>query len=349
MFGKKHHQGRRSPNILFVIFRLFLSVFMFAVLMIGIYSAYKQFSGLDPLKLDPQALVRNLLAAKTPKQFIDVLSSLKIDPNILGKSVRYPDPPVGDNSNLESVEQLVNKALLFRFLVLADSHSDNGNLKKTVNQAIQKYPDLKFIIGLGDYSKVGTVAELREAKDVLDGFSLRYFLVPGDHDLWDCRNRNLAPTNCYKEVFGPNYQTFTFEGFKFLLLDNSDDYTGFDITQLQWIESELEKAKEEPIKGMFVFLHEPLFHPSSDHVMGKVEKSLKQQARDLMFQLKDAGTKKVFAGDVHFFSEYSEPVTGLPMETIGAVTIERNLQAPRFAVVSAFEGGDVKVEDVEIK
>jgi len=87
-----------------------------------------------------------------------------------------------------------------------------------------------------------------------------------------------------------------------LLLANSDNYKGLGDTQQKWIENELEKIKQQSTRGTFVFLHEPLFHPSSDHVMGKVESSLKQQARDLMYQLKAAGVKKVFAGDIHFFS-----------------------------------------------
>lgn len=338
MFGRKHHQGRRSTNIVFVIFRLFLSVFMFAVLLWGIYSAYKSFSGSDPLKLDPLAVFNNVIAARTPKQLTEALSLLKIDPKILGKATQPT-----------SLTTLENPGPLFKFLLIADSHSDNGNLEKAITQAKQNYSDLQFIIGLGDYSEVGTVAQLKQAKDTLDTFSLRYFLTSGDHDLWDCRNRKLAPTDCFKEVFGPTYQTFTFDNFKFLLLDNSDDYTGFDDVQLKWIEDELEKAKGESVKGIFIFLHEPLFHPSSDHVMGKVESSLKQQARDLMFQFKTAGVKIAFAGDTHLFSEYTEPVTGLPMVTVGAVTVERNPQIPRFAVVSVFEDGNTKVEDVEIK
>ena len=212
-----------------------------------------------------------------------------------------------------------------------------------------QFPDLKFIIGLGDYTEVGTIDELKNAKKELDNSGLRYFLIPGDHDLWDCRNRELAPVSCFNQVFGPAYQAFTFENFEFLLLNNSDNYTGFDPMQLKWITDELEKVKTAGLKGTFVFLHEPLFHPSSDHVMGWVEKDLKAQAGGLMFQLKEAGAAKVFAGDIHYFSEYSEPKTDTPMVTIGAVTMERNPQAPRFAVVSVFEDGSTKVEDVEIK
>ncbi|MDO8576729.1 MAG: metallophosphoesterase [Candidatus Daviesbacteria bacterium] len=333
---KRHYQKRRSTNIVFVIFRLLLSVVMFAVLLGGIYSAYKHFSGLDPLKLDPQAVLSELLAGKVPKEFLQ---------KALGQQ-KSKEIPV---SSQKEVVNETGKNLAFQFLLVADSHSDNADLDKAISQAKTSFPGLKFIIGLGDYTEVGTIDELKAAKAVFDSSALRYFLIPGDHDLWDCRNRSLAPVTCFREVFGPSYQSFVFDNFEFMLLNNSDNYTGFDEGQLQWITNELEKAKQEGVKGIFVFLHEPLYHPSSDHVMGWVEKNLKSQAGGVMSQLKDAGVLKVFAGDIHFFSEYSEPRTNLSMTTIGAATIERNPQAPRFGIVSVFDDGTTKVEDVEIK
>lgn len=335
---RRHHKGRRHTNIFFVIFRLILSVVMFAILIGGIYSAYKHFSGLDPLKLDPVAVLKNLIGARSPGEFIGALPSIKIGEKILVKSV-------SSDTNTKPADQTA----LFKFLLIADSHTDNVNLAKAIEQAKSVYPDLKFIIGLGDYSEVGTIAELKKAKAVFDTSGLRYFLIPGDHDLWDCRNRDLESVSCFREVFGPSYQSFEFDEFKFLLLDNSDDYQGFSDSEKQWIENELERIKQSSFKGVLVFLHEPLFHPSSEHVMGKIENTLKQQARDLIFELKDGGVKKVFAGDTHFFSEYNEPVTGLSMVTAGAVSSERNPQTPRFIVVSVFEDGSAIVDDVEIK
>lgn len=321
MFGRRK---KRSNFLPFVIFRLFLSVVIFVALLGGVYSAYKHFSGLDPLKLDPQAILKNVgvLGQQTAK-------------NIPVINTTVPSPAVAKP--------------LFKFMLLADSHSDNINLEKAINQAKQSYPDLKFIIGLGDYTEVGTIDELTNAKLKLDSSGLRYFLIPGDHDLWDCRNRSFLPTACFSQVFGPPFQTFTLENFRFILIYNSDNYAGLSDEESRWITSELQKAKDEGIKAIFVFVHEPLFHPSSEHVMGWVEKGLKVQARDLTIQLKDAGVKKVFAGDIHFFSEYSEPLTNLSMVTIGAVSSQRNPQAPRFAVVSVFEDGSSKVEDVEVK
>lgn len=305
---------------MFVIFRLLLSLVIFAVLLAGIYSAYKHFSGLDPLRLDPRAILSQALVGKIPQ--------IKMIPK--DEQVK-PDPK--------------SSKMLFSFLLIADSHSDNANLRKALIQAMVKNP--QFIIGLGDYSDVGTIGELENAKKVLDSSSLRYFLVAGDHDLWDSRDKQSSPDTNFKQVFGPLYQSFDYQNFRFLLLDNSDNYKGFGDEQSKWITQELER-KSEKLTDFFVFLHEPLFHPSSDHFMGRVEKELKQQAKSLIFQLNGAGVKKMFAGDTHYFSQYSEPETGLPMVTVGAITSERNPQTPRYAVVSVFDDGSTKVDDIEV-
>ena len=346
MFGKQRHHRKRSGNIFFVIFRLVLSVVMFAVLFGGMYAAFKYFSGFDPLKLDPEAVLKNLLSARTPQQFIAALPELKLDKKILGESL---EKKTQDALTQKDEGTSSSQNVLFKFLLIADSHNDNINLKKALIQAKDNNPDLKFIIGLGDYSSVGTPLELQSAKKVLDASGLRYFLTSGDHDLWDCRNRNLIPQACFSGVFGPPFQSFAFENFEFLLLDNSDDYKGIEEKERKWIDNELERIKNNPGRGIFVFLHEPLFHPSSEHIMGKLEPALKEQAKDLMFALKEAGVKKVFAGDLHFFSQYNEPVTNLSMATIGAISTERNPQVPRYAVVSVLEDGSTQISDIEIK
>ena len=339
---RKHHQGRKSNNIVFMFFRLLLSLVMFIILLGGIYAAYKHFSGLDPLRLDPQAVLSEILAGKMPKEALSILSATKITEGL-------SDAIIQKESEQQESKQIPSEDSAFEFLLVADSHSNNDNLEKAITQAKEAYPDLEFIIGLGDYTDVGTIGELKNAKKVFDKFGLRYFLVPGDHDLWDCRNRGVTPISCFNEVFGPAYQSFTFNNFQFLLLNNSDNYIGLGETQSKWITEQLEKAKKEGVKGIFVFLHEPLYHPSSEHVMGWVEKSLKSQAGGLIFQLKEAGVAKIFSGDIHYFSQYEEPQTKTPMVTVGAVTIERNPQVPRFAVVSVSEDGLTKAEDVEIK
>lgn len=339
---RRYKGGRRHTNILFVMFRLILSLIMFTLLLGGVYSAYKHFSGLDPLKLDPQAVLNQLLEDKVPKE---VLKILPVDRQVLGQSdnLTQPNP--------------VTSRVLFKFLLLADAHNDMADLKKAILQAKQNFPDIKFIIGLGDYTEVGTLDELKNAKQEFDSSGSRYFLLPGDHDLWDSRDKGFSPDANFRQVFGPTYQSFSFDNFKFILLYNSDNYVGMGEDQLMWLSDELNKARMEGVKGIFVFVHEPLFHPSSDHIVGRVEKKLKREASNLIHTLSESkvneqvrafGTK-VFAGDIHFFSQYREPETKLEMVTIGAVTIERNPQSPRFGIVSVFEDGFTGVEDVEIR
>jgi len=314
--------SRKFANPLFVLFRLILSLTMFVILIFGGYSAYKHFSGLDPLKLDPQALISKLkLPTSLPSDII---------------------PKSSEETQEESAPAL------FSFLLIADTHNDNKNLSKAIAQAKSNYPNLAFIIGLGDYTEIGTLNELRAVKKELDSSGLRYFVVPGDHDLWESRDRQLDPRNNFRIVFGPSYQSFNFQNYKFILIDNSDNYKGIERGQSSWITSELENSKKEGIVGILVFLHEPLYHPSSDRSMGKVEKSLKTQADALIYELKQIEVKGVFAGDIHYYSEYNEPVTNISMYTNGAVVTERNPQLPRYTIVSVLEDGTLRVDDVEI-
>lgn len=337
----KRHYQKRSTNPLFVIFRLCLSLVMFAVLFVGVYTAYKHFSGLDPLKLDPKAIITIVLGEKTSESIFAFFSTNKLTAMIPSQ--------ISEKVLGKSIEDSASANTLFSFLLVADSHNDNANLKKAISQAKQMYPDLQFIIGLGDYTDIGTIEELKSAKNEFDLSNLRYFLLVGDHDLWDARDKGLAATANFRQVFGLSYQSFSFKDFRFVLLNNADNYLGIDDNQQEWISEELNKAKADGTKGIFVFVHEPLFHPSSEHVMGRVENKLKLQAKSLSFQLKETGVLKVFAGDIHYFSQYEEPAAKLSMITVGAVGSQRNPQTPRFAVVSVREDGSTKVEDVEIK
>lgn len=331
MFGR--HQTSKRSNLLLVFLRFFLSLLMFGVLGFGLYLAYVQFAGIDPLKLDPKALVLSLAKSDQAQRLVDkVFGEKSIIPSGNSFEPQYKNP-------------------LFSFMLVADSHNENNYLAQALNQEKSTNPNLAFVIGLGDYTQVGTVEELRSAKKEFDANSLRYFVIPGDHDIWDARDKQLDPQTNFKEVFGAPYQTFDFKDVKFILLDNSDNYKGLSDEQMRWLQIELENTRIAPNqpKAILVFLQTPLSHPSSDHVMGRVEQSLKHQARNLSALFKGYGVRMVFAGNIHYFTQYQDPETGLNMLTVGAIASQRNAQAPRFAVVHVYEDGNVGVEDVEIK
>lgn len=299
---------------------------IFAALLGGVYSAYKYFSGVDPLKLNPQALIAN----KIPLSYLSYLGYLGVKP-----SQNSPAP-------------IQQKPVNFSFVIVSDSHGENSYLEKALSQAKEK-GDLKFIIGLGDYTEVGTIEQLKQAKQILDASSLRYFLAPGDHDLWDARDKGQNADSNFIDVFGPTYQSFTYNNIRFLILNNADNYTGMSDAQMKWLGVQLEQAKTEGNIAVYAFMHEPLYHPSSDHVMGAVNKDLKLQAKSLIHTLKDGGVKMIFFGHNHFFSEYSEPDSNLSMVAIGALTTQNNAQAPRYAIVNVNQDNSLGVEDVQVK
>lgn len=331
---RRHYQRRRS-FLLFVILRLFLSLIIFAILVGGIYAAYKQFSGVDPKGLDPKALVSGILNFK--------------DFNFKNFNF-FEEKNITENKNVipQDSSKPVSRNLLFKFALVADSHNENNYLKQALKQA--KESKVALVIGLGDYTEVGTIKELQDAKNAFDEAGIRYFVTAGDHDLWDSRDKQKSAVDNFNQVFGPTFQAFSYEGVKFLVLDNSDNYGGLSEDQLKWLKFELDKAKKEQgLKLILAFLHEPLYHPSSTRVMGKVEIKLVDQAKEIAQILKNGGVKGVFGGDIHYFSQYSDPASGLSMTTVGAVASQRNAQLPRFAIVSVFDDGSYTVEDMEIK
>lgn len=339
MFFKSHHQ-KKSSNPITGLFRLIMSLFIMLVMAVGLLQAYKSFSGYDPMKLDTNTL-QSLLTSESAYQTI--ISLLTFDPK---------DSLTGIRENVKgkvgSQDVKISSApVVFKFAVLADSHKDIASLERALDQV--KAEGVQFVIVMGDLSDVGTLQELTATKQALDASGLQYYATPGDHDLWDSRDKASDPPKNFVEVFGSTYQSFSYGNARYILIYNSDNYLGLDGVQLKWIEDELSRPeREEAPKLTFVFAPTPLYHPSSDHVMGKVNPKLTSQAEHLATTFKRGGVDLVFSADTHFYSKFSEPKNELDMLTVGAVTSERNPQAPRFAIVEVLEDGNYNVIETEV-
>lgn len=346
MFGRRHKSsyGGFSPfRKLFSLLRLALSFFIMAVLLLGVYQAYKSFSGIDPLKMSPKAIIENFLASEDAYGLINsLLTANPKDSLNKAKEILSEGGSNSPNSNPASMGDLA-----FRFAIVTDSHNDNTNLRRALNQARQE--GARFIVGLGDYTDTGTIDELRNSKIEFDTVSLPYYVIAGDHDLWDSRDKKGDAILNFKEVYGDPYQSFGYQSLRMILIYNSDNYLGLDPLQLDWIETEVERARNDGVELIFIASSIPLYHPSSDHVMGKTEPKLKNQAEHLISIFEKAGVTEVFAGDTHVFSRYEEPKSALKMTTVGALTSVRNPQAPRFVLVDVYTDGSYNVQDIEIK
>lgn len=340
MFFKSGHH-KKSSNPIMGLFRLLMSIFIMGILAVGLLQAYKAFSGYDPMKLDSESL-QSLLTSESAYQTL--IGLLTFDP----KASIQKSTGIGGSSGLDIEEQSSSAPVLFKFAVMADSHKDIASLEQALEQA--KNEGVKFVVLMGDLSDVGTLQELNATKAALEASGLQYYATPGDHDLWDSRDKESNPPKNFVEVFGPTYQSFSYDGVRYILIYNSDNYLGLDGVQLNWIEQELSRAETEDAPKMtFVFAPTPLFHPSSDHVMGKVTPKLVSQAEHLATTFKRAGVDLVFSADTHFYSKFTEPKNELDMMTVGAVTSERNAQAPRFAMVEVLEDGNYNVIETEVQ
>lgn len=351
MFRKSERKKKFLP---FVLFRMFLSLIMLVVLSLLVYQALIYFSGnnekesaaqiLAKFKTNPQGTIISLLTASKPAENLTRFLGLNLpkDTNQVGQQNTSQKPQAGGK-------------LAFRFAVVADSHNENNNLSKALKQT--KDSGAKFVIGLGDYTDTGTISELQAAKDTFEASGLPYYLTAGDHDLWDSRDKKLPSISRFSEVFGSAYQSFIDSNIRFVLVCNADNYVGVDDLQMGWLKETLSEESTSQLKTTFVFLHEALMHPSSDRFMGSPHKDegetgnkiVAGQAQTLIEMFKKAGVAEVFAGDIHAYSRYEDPKTGLKMITAGALTRERNLQPPRFLMVDVFENGSYNVLDTELK
>ncbi len=247
------------------------------------------------------------------------------------------------------ISQNQPKTPILRFALVADSEDENGLLVKALSQA--KGAGVNFVIGLGDWTSVGTVQQLEQVRKVFDDSGLIYYLTAGDHDLWDSRNRGEEALANFKQVFGKASQVSNKEGVEFVILDNSDIYKGIDDEGWQMLQDSLSAG---PVAGAtrsltFVFAHKTPFHPQSAHVMGEDSAQVAQQAKKLIDLLEIRKVDGFFCGDLHFFAQFNSPSGNVKMTTVGAVASERNFQGPRFAIVTVYSDYSWEVADVGIR
>src|SRR3989344_2465455 len=255
---------------------------------------------------------------------------------------------IGVNWNRNQSENIdkddsVLKTVRLRFALVADSENDNDLLAKALSQA--QGVGVNFVIGLGDWSSVGTIEELTAAKRVFDDSGLTYYLTAGDRDLWDSRNRGEEVTANFRQIIGEPTKVLYKEGIQFVIIDNSDIYKGIDESQLSIVNGQLSEAA----KLRFVFAHKTPFHPQSAHVMGEDSTEVAKQAKEFLSILENNYVDGFFSGDLHFFAQFNSPTGAVKMTTVGAVDSARNFQGPRFAVVTIYSDYSWEVSDIEIR
>ena len=270
--------------------------------------------------------------------FVLVFVSIFLGYSLAKSSFTVPIVEKDANQETEKV-----KRPILRFALISDSQGENDLLKKALTQAEGK--GINFVIGLGDWSTVGTQEQLSVVKQVFDSSKLEYYVTAGDHDLWDSRNRGEDALSNFNQTFGPAQHLIEKNGIQIVILDNSDIYKGIPSNSWELLFESLKKD----VKLRFVMAHKTPFHPDSAHIMGQDAKNVKAQAENLLAILEEGQISGFFSGDMHFFAQFKTPKQAVKITTIGAVSSQKNFQGPRFGIVTVYDDYSWKTEDVEIR
>ena len=255
----------------------------------------------------------------------------------------------------------------FSIAIIADSHIANdrdeykknkGFLKDAVALANQE--GVEALVHVGDITNWGVVSDLKEAKQILGRFEGKFYTLPGDRDL----AQSVGPSN-FTSVFGDRFHTFTINSVKFVLLDNSANYTLLEDGDLAWFEDGLENAD-------FLILSQPLYtnglpYPFNCTYMGTTcsepegnslqskQVEVKAQRNTLLDLIRESDVKAVIAGDHHKSSVVGDPEdSSLDHYVVGSVggTVSEYsqdiLQSQRISLLNIYDSGDYEIVDVTL-
>lgn len=355
----------KRKSFFFRLLRFVVSVVVISALLLGISVVVKEVSTLNSEKIstittEAQKAIENKNIVVDKKQLNstvnEVISGIKIPDlslkTLFSKFVRRTAEKIVSTENTD-------RKVLLHICVLADIHQDTENLSKALNKS-RDLGCAKFFI-IGDLTNYGDVASFEGVKSSLDIFGTEFYAIPGDHDL----AQSVSVDNFIK-VFGANYQLVDILGVKFLMIDNSANYTLMDSKEIAWLDLNIEGAD-------YIFLSQPLYveglnppfdqiymgssrTPPTDQVLIDKQQAVKEQGKFLLNLIEQTNSvKAVFAGEHHRSSELTDPVRlGLKHHVIGAVSStvdtypQSVIQTSRFSLLKIFEDKTYSIEDVTI-
>ena len=149
------------------------------------------------------------------------------------------------------VLRLSADAQTFKYAFVTDTHvgtaTGEEDLRRTVAD-INKQKDLAFVLVTGDITEMGTLKEIKLAKEILSALTKPVHLIPGNHDTGWSESGGVD----FTQQFGNDKFTFDHNGFRFIACASgpyvrmSDGHIPRDATV--WLENVLKNTpKEMPI------------------------------------------------------------------------------------------------------
>ncbi len=348
---KKKKRASPKKSLSRRLFRSVVSVIVLTAFVLGLSLTVSKLAKLDTgssIKAAASFLTRIGLpenAAETAEQvagdFAERLLSTNIAPSKNYEEQQLTGPSVQTQVDEESAAYADSRQLLFKVALIGDSEENFENLKK----ALDKISTLTVhsVFFLGDYTKLGELDALYSARELMNDSDLIYYSLPGDRDLY----QSVGEKN-YNTVFGIPEVSVQIGPVKFVMLDNSTNYTPIPKDKIGQYKTEIKDAN-------FVISSQPLYHPLASYgkpVMGLVQgeevKEVKDQANDLLSWIRDSEVKAIVSGDHHTYSRNADTErSNLEHIVIGAVTPEKASQSKTsITILSIYEDMSYVVEEI---
>lgn len=219
--------------------------------------------------------------------------------------------------------------------------------KNVISVINQDHSDADFCIITGDLTDLGDIESFCDFREALSKLNIPYKLLIGNHD--NRRNFLRVFPSYPRDEYGFIQSTLNTKHGKFIFLDTvlEEFSSGWYCEKRQeWLQSELESAKDVPI---FMFMHHPPFDvyiPSLNHMKLQQASNFAAFIEPYRYQL-----RYIFFGHVHnsFFGNWLNiPFTAFPSINVenqeNNNSLEDVAQKPSSYASIYFEKDDISIQ-----
>jgi 3',5'-cyclic AMP phosphodiesterase CpdA len=181
----------------------------------------------------------------------------------------------------------------FRFIVCGDPQ----NNFEVFGRVLEAAKSVDFLIIAGDLTGSGTPTEFQSFLDVVNASGVKYYAVPGNHDV-----ATSPVEGNYTTYLGAPHQSFSYRNAHFVLIDNSTPELGFYPEEQAWVRRDLKAAGKKGFEHILAVAHVPPGYPYSASADSGQIAGLDAN-RELVPVLSGGGAENLFCGHLHTFME----------------------------------------------